>query len=386
MPPPTPLTAREVIALDGVRKTFGPVVAVRDAVFAIDRGEFFSLLGPSGCGKTTILKMIAGFERPTSGRVLLDGAEVSAVPPWKRNVNTVFQQYALFPHLTVAGNVGFGPRSRGLPADEIRRRVGEALEIVRLAGLGARWPAQLSGGQQQRVALARALVNLPSALLLDEPMAALDLKLREAMQLELKRIQRDVGITFLLVTHDQGEALTMSDRIAVMNEGAIEQVGSPEDIYQRPASLFVAAFIGSANLLPGTVAARDGGSTVVELRAGGRVRASNAGVSLPVGEPCTVMLRPERLQPSIAAPPDGQGMPATVVQLVFQGATTRLQLRLADGTTVVTHVESHAQLPFVQAGQSLWVAWEPGAPYLLRGWPERAGATTTDVDQVEASL
>ncbi len=379
------MTVQEVITLDGVRKTFGQVVAVRAADFSINRGEFFSLLGPSGCGKTTILKMIAGFERPTTGRVLLDGADVSDVPPWKRHVNTVFQQYALFPHLSVADNVAFGPRSRGLPPDEITRRVGDALETVRLGGLGARRPAQLSGGQQQRVALARALVNLPSALLLDEPMAALDLKLREAMQLELKRIQRDVGITFLLVTHDQGEALTMSDRIAVMNEGAIEQVGTPEDIYQRPASLFVAAFIGSANLLPGTVAA-DGGSTLVELRAGARVRVSNTAVSISVGEPCTVMLRPERLQPSIDAPPDGQGLPATVVQLVFQGATTRLQLRLADGTTVVTHVESHAQWPFVQAGQPLWITWQPGAPYLLRGWPERAGATTIDVDQVEASL
>lgn len=380
------MTAPEVITLDGVRKTFGPVVAVGDARFAINRGEFFSLLGPSGCGKTTILKMIAGFERPTSGRVLLDGVDVSDVPPWKRNVNTVFQQYALFPHLSVADNVAFGPRSRGLPAGEIAKRVGDALEMVRLGGLGPRRPAQLSGGQQQRVALARALVNLPSALLLDEPMAALDLKLREAMQLELKRIQRDVGITFLLVTHDQGEALTMSDRIAVMNEGVIEQVGSPEDIYQRPASLFVAAFIGSANLLPGTVVAADGASTIVELRGGARIRALHAGASLPSGERCTVMLRPERLRPLIDAPADGAGLPATVVQLVFQGATTRLQLQLAEGTPLVTHVESHAWLPFVRAGQSLWITWEPAAPYLMRGWPERAGATSIDVDQVEASL
>jgi len=380
------VTAPEVITLDGVRKTFGSVVAVRDARFAINRGEFFSLLGPSGCGKTTILKMIAGFERPTSGRVLLDGADVSEVPPWKRHVNTVFQQYALFPHLSVADNVAFGPRSRGLPAAEVAKRVGEALEMVRLGGLGSRRPAQLSGGQQQRVALARALVNLPSALLLDEPMAALDLKLREAMQLELKRIQRDVGITFLMVTHDQGEALTMSDRIAVMNEGVIEQVGSPEDIYQRPASLFVAAFIGSANLLPGTVVTSDAASAIVELRAGVRMRASNAGVPLPAGEPCTVMLRPERLPPSLEAPADGQGLPATVVHVVFQGAITRLQLVLADGTTVVSHVGSHGWVSSVRAGQSLWLTWEAAAPYVLRGWPDRAGAASIDVDQVEASL
>lgn len=380
------MTGPEVIALDGVRKTFGPVVAVNDARFAIHRGEFFSLLGPSGCGKTTILKMIAGFERPTSGRVLLDGVDVSDVPPWKRHVNTVFQQYALFPHLSVADNVAFGPRSTGMPAGEIARRVGDALEMVRLGGLGSRRPAQLSGGQQQRVALARALVNLPSALLLDEPMAALDLKLREAMQLELKRIQRDVGITFLLVTHDQGEALTMSDRIAVMNNGVIEQVGTPEEIYQRPASLFVAAFIGSANLLPGTAVVSDGASTIVELRAGVRMRAVNAGLPLPAGDPCTVMLRPERLPPSIDAPADGQGLPATIAQVVYQGATTRLQLHLADGTTVVSHVGSHAWLPFVRAGQSLWLTWEPAAPYVLRGWPDRAGAASIDVDQVEASL
>ncbi|MGE3492641.1 MAG: ABC transporter ATP-binding protein [Vicinamibacterales bacterium] len=372
-----------VISLDRVGKTYGAFVAVRDVGFSIGRGEFFSLLGPSGCGKTTVLKMIAGFEGPTSGRVLLDGADVSNVPPWQRNVNTVFQHYALFPHMSVADNVAFGPRSRKRPAAEVETRVREALDVVRLGDLASRRPAQLSGGQQQRVALARALVNLPSALLLDEPLAALDLKLREAMQLELKRIQREVGITFLFVTHDQGEALSMSDRIAVMNAGAVEQVGTPEDIYQRPASLFVAAFIGSANLLAGTAAGRDGDQTIVELRAGPRVRAAGGGAPLAVGEPCTVMLRPERLRLAVDPPADGQGLPATVIQLIFQGATTRLQLRLGDGTTVVTHVESHAQLPFVQAGLSLWLTWEPGAAYLLPGWPERAGATTMAGDAAE---
>lgn len=373
-----------VISLDHVDKTFGTFVAVRDAAFSIGRGEFFSLLGPSGCGKTTVLKMIAGFERPTGGRVLLDGADVSNVPPWQRNVNTVFQHYALFPHMSVADNVAFGPRSRKRPAAEVDTRVREALDVVRLGELASRRPAQLSGGQQQRVALARALVNLPSALLLDEPLAALDLKLREAMQLELKRIQREVGITFLCVTHDQGEALSMSDRIAVMNAGAVEQVGTPEDIYQRPASLFVAAFIGTANLLPATAAGRDGDETIVELRAGPRLRAAGSGTPPAVGEPCTVMLRPERLRLAVDAQAEGQGLPATVVQSIFQGATTRLQLQLADGTTVVTHVESHAPLPFVRAGQSLWLTWEPGAPYLLRGWPERAGADISQGDPAEA--
>ena len=224
------------------------------------RGEFFSLLGPSGCGKTTLLKMIAGFERPTSGQVLLEGVDVSDVPPHQRNVNTVFQQYALFPHMSVYDNVAFGLRAKKVPAAETRRRALEMLEVVRLGEFANRRPAQLSGGQQQRVALARALVNLPSALLLDEPLAALDLKLREAMQLELKRIQREVGITFIFVTHDQGEALTMSDRIAVMSRGRVEQIGTPQEIYDAPASIFVAGFIGSANLLPGTLEAVDGGT------------------------------------------------------------------------------------------------------------------------------
>jgi spermidine/putrescine transport system ATP-binding protein len=257
-----------VIVLDHVRKSFGSFVAVHDADLSIARGEFFAMLGPSGCGKTTTLKVIAGFERPSAGRVLLEGVDVSRVPPYKRNVNTVFQQYALFPHLTVAENVAFGPRSKRVTRRDADRRVAEMLEVVRLSDFSGRKPAQLSGGQQQRVALARALVNYPSALLLDEPLAALDLKLREAMQLELKRIQREVGITFVFVTHDQGEALTMSDRIAVMSEGVVEQVGSPEAIYHQPASLFVAGFIGSANLLPGVVADRDGGPGVRNHRAG----------------------------------------------------------------------------------------------------------------------
>ncbi|NBP51989.1 MAG: ATP-binding cassette domain-containing protein, partial [Actinobacteria bacterium] len=226
-------------------KRFGAFTAVHEADFGIRSGEFFSVLGPSGCGKTTILKMIAGFEQPTSGRVLLDGRDVSSVPPYRRNVNTVFQQYALFPHMTVADNVAFGPRSKKKPEAEVKTAVREMLDVVRLGDFAERKPSQLSGGQQQRVALARALVNLPSALLLDEPLAALDLKLREAMQIELKRIQREVEISFIFVTHDQHEALTMSDRIAVMSAGRVEQIGTPEEIYRKPASLFVAGFIGS---------------------------------------------------------------------------------------------------------------------------------------------
>ena len=339
------------------------------------------MLGPSGCGKTTALKMIGGFEQPTSGRVLLEGVDVSTVPPWKRNVNTVFQHYALFPHMSVADNVAFGPRSRKAPSHEVARRVHEMLEVVRLEEFASRRPAQLSGGQQQRVALARALVNLPSALLLDEPLAALDLKLRQAMQLELKRIQREVGITFLFVTHDQGEALTMSDRIAVMSQGVVEQIGTPEDIYHRPASLFVAGFIGSANLLPGTAAGHDGVATVVRLHSGALIRASG-GLGVPsLGDPLSVMLRPERLRPTMDAPADGHGLRATVVDLIFQGATARVQLALVDGTELVTSVESHAQLPFLRPGEQIWVAWDPGSAYLVSGWPDKAGATSTDVDR-----
>ena len=273
-----------VIQLDHVRKSFGDFVAVEHADFGIRQGEFFAMLGPSGCGKTTTLKMIAGFEQPTSGKVLLNGADVSRVPPYKRNVNTVFQQYALFPHMTVADNVRFGPKSKKVPKSEYEPNVAQMLEVVRLGEFADRRPSQLSGGQQQRVALARALVNFPSALLLDEPLAALDLKLREAMQFELKRIQREVGITFVFVTHDQGEALTMSDRIAVMSDGRVEQIGTPEEIYNSPASLFVAGFIGSANLLPGDVVGTDGDDTVVELTAGHTVRA-RTDIERPAGTP-----------------------------------------------------------------------------------------------------
>src|SRR4051794_4316061 len=241
-----------VIGADHVVKRFAGYVAVDDAHFEVRAGEFFSLLGPSGCGKTTTLRMIAGFEQPREARFLLEGQDVSRVPPYRRNVNTVFQHYALFPHMTVADNVAFGPRSQKVDARETASRVDKLLAVVRLTQYADRKPAQLSGGQQQRVALARALANYPSALLLDEPLGALDLKLRQAMQIELKRIQREVGITFIYVTHDQEEALTMSDRIAVMNEGRVEQIGTPEEIYHSPTSVFVANFIGVANLLPAT--------------------------------------------------------------------------------------------------------------------------------------
>ncbi|MFN5602898.1 MAG: ABC transporter ATP-binding protein [Acidimicrobiaceae bacterium] len=378
-------TGDSVVQLDKVRKQYGSFVAVHEADFSIGRGEFFAMLGPSGCGKTTTLKMIAGFEEPTSGRILLEGEDVSDVPPHKRNVNTVFQQYALFPHMSVFDNVAFGPRSKKLNDTEVNRRVREMLDVVRLGDFASRRPAQLSGGQQQRVALARALVNYPSALLLDEPLAALDLKLREAMQIELKRIQREVGITFVFVTHDQGEALTMSDRIAVMSEGRVEQVGAPFDIYSRPESLFVAGFIGSANLLPGSIASTDGGSTRVDLAGGAQVvvPAGNSAdnVSLSSGTRVTVMIRPEQLSLGGAT-----GLSIDVTDTVFQGATLRLVGRMSNGTEVSAVLPVDPQRVTPVPGNSVTLSWHQSAPYLLDGWPDNAGSTTTNVDNVEAAL
>jgi spermidine/putrescine transport system ATP-binding protein len=238
---------RGAISLRGVTKRFGTLAAVDDFSLDIRSGEFLSLLGPSGCGKTTTLRMLAGFEEPDSGEITISGRSVVGVPPYRRDVNTVFQQYALFPHMSVAENVAYGLRQQGVPKAEISKRVGETLEMVKMSALAARKPRQMSGGQQQRVALARALVNRPSVLLLDEPLAALDRKLRQEMQVELKLLQREVGITFVFVTHDQEEALSMSDRIAVMVDGHLEQLGSPDEVYEHPASAFVAGFIGQNN-------------------------------------------------------------------------------------------------------------------------------------------
>ena len=354
-----------VIALEHVVKRFGRASAVEDAHFAVGRGEFFSLLGPSGCGKTTTLRMIAGFEQPTAGRILLDGHDVAGVPPYRRQVNTVFQHYALFPHLTVRENVAFGPRSRKLSAAETARRVAELLAVVRLDAFADRKPAQLSGGQQQRVALARALANHPSALLLDEPLGALDLALRQAMQLELKRIQREVGITFIYVTHDQEEALTMSDRIAVMSEGRIEQIGSPREIYDVPATGFVAGFIGAANLLPAVVRHVDDTAVTVELAGGHRVTVPAGSGAAAAGSTVSVMLRPERLRLAESAPPDGESLPVTLEQSVFRGPVVRHTLRAADGTVIVAHAAAGPCLPGFRPGLALWVSWDADAARVL---------------------
>ena len=290
------------VALRGVSKRFDDLLAVDDLSLELARGEFFTLLGPSGCGKTTTLRMIAGFEQPSEGEIRIEGEDVAGLPPHKRPTNTVFQSYALFPHLSVEDNVAFGLKRKRVAKDEIAARVRAELERVGLAAEAKRRPAQLSGGMQQRVALARALVNLPKVLLLDEPLGALDLKLRKGLQVELKRIQREVGITFVYVTHDQEEALTMSDRIAVMNRGRVEQVGVPEDVYERPATTFVAGFIGVSNLMPAVVS----GPGQVRLDSGPEVAARPDG--LGTGEGCYAVVRPEKLrvEPVGVEPPPGR--------------------------------------------------------------------------------
>jgi spermidine/putrescine transport system ATP-binding protein len=357
-----------VIALEHVTKRFDDVVAVRDAHFTIGAGEFFSLLGPSGCGKTTTLRMIAGFETPTEGRILLEGRDVSRVPPYRRRVNTVFQHYALFPHMSVYDNVAFGPRSQHVDEREVVRRVARLLDVVRLSQMAGRRPAQLSGGQQQRVALARALVNEPAALLLDEPLGALDLKLRQAMQIELKRIQREIGVTFVYVTHDQEEALTMSDRIAVVHAGRVEQIAVPERLYRDPATVFVADFIGGANLLPARVTAVDGARVEVQLAGTARLAAPPGTVTWAPrpGDEGVVMLRPEQLRLDPEPPSGRPALEATVEQSVFQGAVVRVTLRLADGAPLVAHLgagESAGGLP--SPGDRVYVEWQADAVRLL---------------------
>ena len=347
-------------------KRFGAFTALASVSFDIPRGQFFSVLGPSGCGKTTLLRLIAGFEDATGGRIRLDGVDVANVPPYRRNVNTVFQQYALFPHLSVFDNVAFGPRARGLAPDEVRRRETAMLEVVRLGELGARRPAQLSGGQRQRTALARALVNYPSALLLDEPLSALDLTLRQAMQLELKRIQREVGIAFVFVTHDQAEALTLSDRLAVMRDGRVEQLGAPDEVYHAPASAFVAAFIGAANLLPVTVEGVQADHGVVRLVGDRRVPVPTGGRRFAAGDSALVMVRPERVRLSATPPGDDlAAVPATIVEIVFQGAVLRVVVRDGAGRELIAHIADAACPAGLERGASIWAVWDPAASRLL---------------------
>jgi spermidine/putrescine transport system ATP-binding protein len=373
-----------VIEIDHVTKRFGDYVAVAEADFSIASGEFFSMLGPSGCGKTTTLRMIAGFETPTEGAIRLEGADVSRVPPHKRNVNTVFQHYALFPHMTVWDNVAYGPRSQkvetALGKGTVRKRVDELLEIVRLTDFAQRKPAQLSGGQQQRVALARALVNYPSALLLDEPLGALDLKLRQVMQFELKRIQREVGITFIYVTHDQEEALTMSDRIAVMNAGNVDQIGTPTEIYDRPSTVFVASFIGQANLWAGKQTGRTNRDFVEVDVLGTTLKSRPGDTTIEPGGQATLMVRPERVRVSMDAPSgDVATVRATVTDLTFQGPVVRLSLTAPDESTILAHIGAEQDLPMLRPGDEVHVGWAPDASLVL---PAADIPTTEDLEEM----
>jgi spermidine/putrescine transport system ATP-binding protein len=363
------------IRLASLTKRFGEVVAVDDVSLDIKSGEFFSLLGPSGCGKTTTLRMIGGFEAPTAGSIELRGRDVTHDPPDKRPVNMVFQNYALFPHLDVAENVGFGLRRRKVPKDEITRRVGESLELVHLSGYERRKPTQLSGGQQQRVALARALVNRPDVLLLDEPLGALDLKLRKRLQLELKRIQGEVGITFVYVTHDQEEALTMSDRIAVMHHGRVEQLGTPEALYDRPTTPFVADFIGTTNLLHGTVEAIEDGAAVVRLDSGDVCRIGSSGRS--VGQAVDVSLRPESIAIAAGASngsgpatpdslPDGR-LSATIERSAYLGSAVQYLVRTSGGIVLTVLASKNADR--LAADQVVTLDWAPDDALVLGDRP-----------------
>jgi spermidine/putrescine transport system ATP-binding protein len=359
------------VALQGVTKRFDDFVAVDDLSLELGRGEFFTLLGPSGCGKTTTLRMIAGFEQPSAGEVRIEGEDVAGLPPHRRPTNTVFQSYALFPHLSVEANVAFGLKRKKVGKEEIAERVAAELRRVGLAAEAKRRPAQLSGGMQQRVALARALVNLPKVLLLDEPLGALDLKLRKGLQVELKRIQREVGITFVYVTHDQEEALTMSDRIAVMNRGRVEQIGEPEDVYERPATTFVAGFIGVSNLMPATVS----GTGKVQLEHGPEV-AGNTG-EMSAGEGCYAVVRPEKLRVELAG--DGvaasNGLPrveGVVESSLYLGTATQIVVGLGEDvrmTVLVPNADEAERQRLPGGGARVTLSWEPEHMHMVRESP-----------------
>jgi spermidine/putrescine transport system ATP-binding protein len=358
------------VRLEQVTKSFDDFVAVREVDLEIGQGEFFTLLGPSGCGKTTTLRMVAGFEQPTVGRVQIEGTDVAGLPPHKRPTNTVFQSYALFPHMSVAENVGYGLKRKRVDKAEIESRVSAELDRVGLAERANQRPAQLSGGMQQRVALARALVNLPKVLLLDEPLGALDLKLRKGLQLELKRIQRDVGITFVYVTHDQEEALTMSDRIAVMNQGRVEQCDTPEAVYERPGTTFVAGFIGVSNLMPGEVVRADGAGSRVRLDAGVEIEAPTDGIAS--GERCHAIVRPEKLRLDSrddTAPSGWPSVEGMVESSVYLGTATQIVVKLAGDvpmTVLVPNADESERGRLPGGGASVRLSWAPDHIHVVR--------------------
>jgi len=351
-----------------VSKTFGDVSAVDDVTLQVRRGEFLSLLGPSGCGKTTSLRLVAGFEQPTRGQIFLNAQPVGGVPPYRRNVNTVFQHYALFPHMNVVDNVAFGLRMKRLAPSQITQRVNRMLALVELPDVGNRFPHQLSGGQQQRIALARALVNEPTVLLLDEPLGALDLKVRRRMQQELKRIHQEVGVTFVYVTHDQEEALTMSDRIAVMNSGRIEQLDTPSAIYERPSTSFVADFIGMMNVMRGVVERHEEKSVIVRTRDGILLR----GVTtqwISQGKEVEVAVRPEKIHLSQHAPTPAENcLEGHVAQVVYQGASTEYYVALASGSrlrVVAQNISADAGEVPADRGAPVFVHWATNATLVM---------------------
>ncbi len=360
--------------LENVIKTFGGYVAVDNISLTIESGEFFSLLGPSGCGKSTTLAMIGGFDEPSSGAIYLGGTDVSHLPSYRRDVNTVFQSYALFPHLSVAENVAFGLRRKGVPKAEIETRVRDMLALVDLERFMARKPVQLSGGQQQRVALARALVNRPKLLLLDEPLGALDLKLRKQMQLELKRIQAEIGITFLFVTHDQEEAMVMSDRLAVMAGGRIEQVGAPADVYDNPCSEFVAAFLGVSNLIPGQVSAREGDITWLKLDDGTPIKVESKKLKTLAAE-IKIGVRPEKfhiLGETEVAGPEWNVIEGTVGEAVYLGVSHQYAVESKSGQSLTVYVQNLGNR-MLRQGELVRLAWYPEHTFVI----EPSQSTTT---------
>jgi spermidine/putrescine transport system ATP-binding protein len=375
------------VVLREVTKRFGDLLAVDSLDLELAGGEFFTLLGPSGCGKTTTLRMIAGFEQPTSGEIRISGEDVAQLPPHRRPTNTVFQSYALFPHLSVGENVGFGLRRKGVPKQEISKRVAAELDRVGLQAEINRRPSQLSGGQQQRVALARALVNLPKVLLLDEPLGALDLKLRKGLQVELKGIQREVGITFVYVTHDQEEALTMSDRIAIMNRGRVEQIGEPEEVYDRPGTTFVAGFIGVSNLMPATVS----GTGRVRLDQGPTISTSTDGFSS--GERCHAVVRPEKLRVEPVGGDDSEHadvprVEGIVASSLYLGTSTQIAVDLGEGvrmTVLCPNTDEAERQSLPGGGARVALSWESEHMHLVRESPNGAHPETPDAAEAGES-
>jgi len=369
------------LRVESVTKRFGDFVAVDDLSLVVPRGSFFALLGPSGCGKTTMLRMIAGLEQPTQGRLLIGGTDLTGSRPYERPVNTVFQSYALFPHLTIRDNVAFGPKRRKIA--DATARADEALELVQLSHLATRKPTQLSGGQQQRVAVARAIVNQPEVLLLDEPLGALDLKLRRQMQIELKRIQREVGLTFVHVTHDQEEAMTMADTVAVMNEGRIEQMGRPEVLYDLPESPFVANFLGQTNFIPVSLAGRDGDWVMV--KAGDQMLRAAAARTHTTEGALALGVRPEKVRIDDTAPDGRDGLtsvigPGTVVDVSFTGVSTQYLVTIPRlGVWAVFEQNLDVERISTRPGDPAWLSWDAGHSFVVTGGEAlHAGAETED--------